>query len=65
MQNLKLLYSLYNIHSPSGNEDKMIAFLSYILKKQSLEFTTDKCGNIYVTKGVADTYPCIVAHMDK
>ena len=27
--------------------------------------TTDQIGNIYVTKGEADTYPCLAAHMDQ
>ena len=27
--------------------------------------TTDQIGNIYVTKGEADTYPCLAAHLDQ
>lgn len=26
---------------------------------------TDEIGNIYITKGKSDTYPCIVAHLDQ
>ena len=31
----------------------------------SASVTCDKPGNIYVTKGVSETYPCIVAHLDQ
>ena len=34
------------------------------LNDDSIIMTSDKFGNLYVTKGEANTYPCIVSHMD-
>ena len=61
---MKLLKKLYSIHSKSGKEQKMIKFLLWWIKtnipgaRVELDHNT---GNIYVTKGVSDTYPCIVS----
>jgi putative aminopeptidase FrvX len=65
MSDLNLLYELYNVHSPSGIEGPMIEFIKAKLKKLELKFTIDEWGNIYVQKGLAANYPCIVAHMDE
>lgn len=66
MIDLNLLKDLYKINSHSGEEDKIRQFiLSYLRKHYTgLKVRVDKVGNIYVTKGKAKTYPCIVAHMD-
>lgn len=51
----------------SGSEKKMRRFIKkYVLKTcpEALVYTDAK-GNLYVTKGVSDTYPCVVAHMDQ
>lgn len=62
---MKLLTSLYKVHAPSRKEADMITFLDNWLRDQGLSPTIDEKGNILVTKGVADTYPCIVAHIDE
>ena len=64
--NKDLLFQLYAIHSPSGNEKKMRKFL----RKQAIEcgatsVETDKHGNLLIVKGVSDTYPCLAAHIDQ
>lgn len=64
-KDLELLRSLYCIHSPSGREKKMRKFLRRYCSSLGAEVSHDAAGNLYVTKGVADTYPCIVAHMDQ
>ena len=64
--NTELLFQLYAIHSPSGNEKKMRRFLrrqAYQCGATSVE--TDNSGNLLITKGVSDTYPCLAAHMDQ
>lgn len=44
----------------------MINFLkSYCNNIPGTTFKIDKMGNLYITKGDADTYPCVVAHMDQ
>ena len=62
---MKLLKTLYGIHSTSKAETDMIKFLCDWMKERGLTPTVDKSGNILVTKGVSDTYPCIVAHTDE
>lgn len=62
---MKLLYDLYRISSPSGDEFKMIAFLTSKMEELGAEVYEDRFGNLYATKGISETYPCIVAHMDE
>lgn len=64
---MELLKTLYSIYSPSGNEKKMRRFVKRWIYKNipDAEITTDLKGNIYVTKGKAENYPCIVAHLDQ
>ena len=64
----KLLKQLYKIHSKSGYEGKIISFICKWVNKNipnvkiELNWNT---GNIYITKGKAETYPCMVAHLDQ
>ena len=65
--NVVLMRSIFEVQSNSYETDKMQEFiLSYIkgVDDANISVKQDKFGNIYVTKGVADTYPCIVAHTD-
>ena len=62
----RLLKKLYAIHSPSGKEDKMIAFLvSYLKSLPGVELGKDAYGNLYAWKGESESYPCIIAHLDQ
>lgn len=60
---MELLKQLYSIFSPSGKEGEMIKFIKDFCK--DAEVKEDEHHNVYVTKGKADTYPCIVAHTDQ
>ena len=66
--NYRLLKQLYKIHSKSGFEGEIITFICKWISmnvhnaKIDLDWNT---GNIYITKGAAKTYPCIVAHLDQ
>ena len=65
---MKLLKKLYSIHSKSGKEQKMIKFLLWWIRNNvpGAKVELDReVGNIYITKGIADTYPCLVAHIDQ
>lgn len=42
----------------------MELFIRNHIKSLGLDYTTDQYGNIYCTKGVATSYPCIVSHID-
>lgn len=62
----RLLKKLYAIHSPSGKEDKIIAFLiSYLKSLPGVKLGRDSYGNLYAWKGESESYPCIVAHLDQ
>jgi len=65
---MELLKKLYSIHSKSNKEEKMLEFLvEWLFKKlpENAQVEMDKKGNLYVTKGESDTYPCVVAHVDQ
>ena len=64
---MKLLKELFTIYSPSGNEKKMRKFIKWWLKTNvpTATIVTDQIGNIYVTKGESETYPCLAAHLDQ
>lgn len=65
--NFKLLKTLYKINSKSNQEDQIVNFLVTYIKDHYNNVTVkvDDTNNIYVTKGVSDTYPCIVSHTDQ
>ena len=64
---MNLLKTLYEIHSPSGNEKAMKKFIKGYVKKHipGVTFRSDHVGNLYKTRGISETYPCIVAHLDQ
>ena len=67
-QNLELLTSLYEIHSPTGNEWPLICFICDYVAEHVPEATVqmDRLGNLYITKGEAcNGYPTIACHMDQ
>lgn len=64
---MKLFKKLAAIHSASGREQAITAYI-----KRWVHSTTPKAvieqdaiGNLYITKGNAETYPCVVAHLDQ
>ncbi len=65
--NTKLLKRLCEIFSPSGKEQMMIQFLISYIKflPGNITLGRDKYGNLYAVKGEAESYPCIVAHLDQ
>lgn len=63
----KLMRSIFNIQSFSQEEARMKFFIKHYiwgLNDDSIILEDDAYGNIYITKGVANTYPCIVSHID-
>ena len=64
---MELLKQLFCIHSKSGKEGKIRKFIWNWVRQTvpDAKIECDKPGNLYVTKGESDTYPCIVAHMDQ
>ena len=62
---MELLKQLYKIISKSSMEDKIKSFVLDCLKNEVLQVESDDIGNLFITKGVADTYPCVAAHLDE
>ena len=61
----KLLIDVLSIQTTSGNEFDMIAYIHKFCQENVPQAkVVIKDSNIYVTKGKAETYPCIVAHTD-
>ena len=65
--NFELLKSLYKVFSPSMNEKKMRRFIKRHINNNIgvVTIVQDKAGNLLITKGESDSYPCICAHMDQ
>jgi di/tripeptidase len=61
---LQRLKEVLSIPTYSGDEELMITYLQNVLTEKGFEHYTDKIGNIYVTKGKAEWYPCFVSHTD-
>lgn len=63
--NKELLFQLYGIFSPSGSEKKMRKFIKRYVSNLNCKVVQDSLGNLFITKGVSDTYPCLAAHLDQ
>ncbi len=57
------LESVLQIQTYSGLQQRMIIFIIKELVKRSVTYYIYN-GCVYATKGIADSYPCVVAHMD-
>ena len=62
-EDFSLLKQLFCIHSKSGKEGKIRKFIWNWVRQNvpNAKIVCDKPGNLYIIKGVSDTYPCIVA----
>lgn len=62
---MNLLKQLYQINSYSGNEDEIRRFVLQQIDDLPLRVDVDNYGNILITKGNAEKYPCVAAHLDE
>lgn len=62
---MELLKQLYKISSKSGMEYKIKYFVLDCVSDMGLQVETDDIGNLFFTKGVAETYPCVASHLDE
>jgi len=60
----KLLKTVLSIPSCSRNEDDVRDFLVAWAEGMGIEHRVDEFGNVFMRKGEAESYPCVVAHMD-
>jgi hypothetical protein len=65
---MELLKQMYEIHSPSGGEKRLKKFIKRWVGNNIPDAVIRKDnhdGNVYITRGTSDTYPCVVAHLDQ
>ena len=62
---MDLLTSLYYISAPTGQEFEMVNYIDAYLTGIGVSTYRDKSNNLYATKGVSETYPCVIAHTDE
>ncbi len=64
---MELLQKLYSIYSGSLNELPMREFIKEWVSENAsgASVVEDKIGNIMVTKGDSESYPCVLAHTDQ
>lgn len=62
---MNTLIDLYNISAPSRHEDMMVNYIEEKLNEYGATTYRDAHNNLYATKGISDTYPCVVAHTDE
>lgn len=58
------LNEILRIPTYSSHEELMISFIENFCIENNFTYKKDHKNNLYVTKGVADYYPCVVSHMD-
>jgi len=63
-QQIKNLIDILSTPTYFANEEKLVEKICNILKENDVSYEVDDVGNIYVTKGEAEFYPCVVAHTD-
>ena len=59
-----LLKQILAVPTKTNTEHQMVAFLAKYCKKHGINFVTDEHRNCYIVKGIADCYPCVMAHTD-
>lgn len=63
-EHLDFFKQLLAVYTHTYHEDYMIKFITKHLESKGYDYTVDKVGNIYVTKGETEYYPCVCAHTD-
>lgn len=61
---MEKLIEVLSIQTESYNQWRMFAYIIRQIRAMDDVDLYVKDGNIYATKGIADKYPCVVAHMD-
>ena len=65
---MELLKQLYEIYSPSGGEKQLKRFIKKWVRDNVSDAVIrddNNDGNVYITRGISDVYPCVVAHLDQ
>ena len=58
------LKELLSIPTKTWEEERLIKYLISHFEEKGYKYEKDDLGNLYVTKGVSDYYPLVLAHTD-
>jgi len=61
---LERLKGILEVPTFFNREHQLLRYLIGYLKNTNYTYEIDIAGNLYITKGIADTYPCVCAHTD-
>lgn len=64
MINVQRLIETLSNPTVYGAEDRMRDYIVNSLNERNIPNYVDKYGNVYATKGAAEYFPCVVAHID-
>lgn len=60
-----LLEKLYLTNAKSGHEEAVKQIVRNALCDANVDIREDSFGNLLITKGKADSFPCVAAHLDE
>ena len=58
------LKELLSIPTKTWEEERLIKYLIGHFEEKGYKYEKDDLGNLYVTKGISDYYPLVLAHTD-
>ena len=58
------LKELLSIPTKTWKEDRLISYLIEHFESRGYHYEVDDMGNLYVTKGISEYYPLVLAHTD-
>jgi len=58
------LMEVLAVQSSTADDSQMTNYIKNKLSEMDVKVEEDAFGNIYVTKGTSDLYPCLIAHTD-
>ena len=61
---LKYLKEVLAIPTKTWEEEDLIEYILNYIKNLNVQCYQDETGNLYITKGESQYYPCFVAHLD-
>ncbi|GEM_PF-5829983 len=61
---LTRLKEILSVPTYFKQEHGLLRYLIQYLQTTPYKFNMDAFGNLYITKGIAEYYPCVCAHTD-
>jgi len=64
IEDMNQLKEILSFPTKTGQEHEFVAYICNLIREMGYAPETDTMGNIFVTKGITDMYPLVVAHLD-